>query len=84
MNRSLLRPKNRLTLPGEIAEAAKLSPGDTLEWHVEQGEIRGRKLVPVTAAVKARLVKGPAGYLVAVRPTPITQEEVRAHLDEFP
>jgi hypothetical protein len=37
--------KRRITLPGEICQAIGLKPRDQIEWRVEQGEIRGRKLV---------------------------------------
>jgi hypothetical protein len=34
-----------MTLPESICEAAGLKPNDQVEWRVEAGEIRGRKLV---------------------------------------
>jgi antitoxin component of MazEF toxin-antitoxin module len=37
--------KRRMTLPESICQAAGLQPSDRIEWRVEQGEIRGRKLV---------------------------------------
>jgi AbrB family looped-hinge helix DNA binding protein len=40
-----LREKGQVTLPQEIREAAGLQTGDQLEWSVQQGEIRARKLI---------------------------------------
>jgi hypothetical protein len=43
------QPNNasRVTLPGEIVEAAGLVPQqDLVDWRFESGEIRGRKLAP--------------------------------------
>jgi bifunctional DNA-binding transcriptional regulator/antitoxin component of YhaV-PrlF toxin-antitoxin module len=37
--------KRRMTLPEPICEAVGLKPNDRVEWRVEEGEIRGRKLV---------------------------------------
>jgi AbrB family looped-hinge helix DNA binding protein len=40
-----IREKGQVTLPQEIREAAALETGDQVEWKVQDGEIRGRKLV---------------------------------------
>jgi len=40
-----IREKGRITLPQEIRQAAALETGDQVEWKVQDGEIRGRKLV---------------------------------------
>jgi bifunctional DNA-binding transcriptional regulator/antitoxin component of YhaV-PrlF toxin-antitoxin module len=45
MSATLMDKKRRMTLPEAICEAAGLRPNDRIEWRVEQGEIRGRKLV---------------------------------------
>jgi bifunctional DNA-binding transcriptional regulator/antitoxin component of YhaV-PrlF toxin-antitoxin module len=45
MNATLIDKKRRMTLPESICAAAGLKPNDRVEWHVEAGEIRGRKLV---------------------------------------
>ena len=47
----------QITLPAEVSEAAGLQPGDPVEWRFEDGEIRGRKLVPQSQPqeIKARL-----------------------------
>ena len=34
-----------MTLPEEICKAVGLNPNDRVEWRVEEGEIRGRKLI---------------------------------------
>jgi bifunctional DNA-binding transcriptional regulator/antitoxin component of YhaV-PrlF toxin-antitoxin module len=46
MAATILDRKRRTTLPESICEAADLRPNDQVEWRVENGEIRGRKLVP--------------------------------------
>src|SRR4051794_11560981 len=43
---TVMREKRQVTLPQEVCEAVGLHPGDQVEWDVEQGIIRGRKLVP--------------------------------------
>jgi bifunctional DNA-binding transcriptional regulator/antitoxin component of YhaV-PrlF toxin-antitoxin module len=45
MNATIIDQKRRMTLPESICEAAGLKPNDQVEWRVEAGEIRGRKLV---------------------------------------
>ena len=37
--------KGQITLPQEIRKAAALETGDQVVWKVQDGEIRGRKLV---------------------------------------
>ncbi len=60
-------------------------PGQVFSIEPEpNGAIR---LVPVIRddkPNKARLVKGPRGYFLLAAERPITQEQVRAALDEFP
>jgi bifunctional DNA-binding transcriptional regulator/antitoxin component of YhaV-PrlF toxin-antitoxin module len=46
VNATVLDKKRRTTLPEPICEAVGLRPNDQVEWRVEAGEIRGRKLVP--------------------------------------
>ncbi len=43
---TVMREKRQVTLPQEVCKAVGLEPGDQVEWDVEQGTIRGRKLVP--------------------------------------
>jgi bifunctional DNA-binding transcriptional regulator/antitoxin component of YhaV-PrlF toxin-antitoxin module len=45
MSATIIDKKHRMTLPESICEAAGLKPNDQVEWRVEDGEIRGRKLV---------------------------------------
>jgi antitoxin component of MazEF toxin-antitoxin module len=35
-----------MTLPESVCATAGLKPNDQVEWRVEEGEIRGRKLAP--------------------------------------
>jgi bifunctional DNA-binding transcriptional regulator/antitoxin component of YhaV-PrlF toxin-antitoxin module len=44
MNATVLDKKHRMTLPESVCLAAGLKPNDQIEWRVEDGEIRGRKL----------------------------------------
>jgi bifunctional DNA-binding transcriptional regulator/antitoxin component of YhaV-PrlF toxin-antitoxin module len=45
MSATIIDKKHRMTLPESICAAAGLKPNDQVEWRVEEGEIRGRKLV---------------------------------------
>ena len=45
MNATVIDKKLRMTLPESVCEALDLRPNDRVEWRVEDGEIRGRKLV---------------------------------------
>ena len=45
MSSTILDKKRRMTLPESVCEAVGLQPEDRIEWRVENGEIRGRKLV---------------------------------------
>jgi bifunctional DNA-binding transcriptional regulator/antitoxin component of YhaV-PrlF toxin-antitoxin module len=38
-------------LPAEVCEAVGLSPGDKVDWRIEDGEIRGRKIEPENCQV---------------------------------
>jgi bifunctional DNA-binding transcriptional regulator/antitoxin component of YhaV-PrlF toxin-antitoxin module len=46
MNTTVVREKRQVTIPAEVADAAGLRINDKLDWRFEDGEIRGRKLVP--------------------------------------
>jgi AbrB family looped-hinge helix DNA binding protein len=46
MSTTGIRDRRQITLPAEVSDAAGLEPGDQVEWRFEDGEIRGRKLVP--------------------------------------
>ncbi len=46
MNTTVIDKKRRMTLPESVCRAIGLRPNDQVEWRVEAGEIRGRKLVP--------------------------------------
>lgn len=54
---TLLRPKNQITLPEDLVQAAELVPGrDRIHWSYAGGEIRGRKASPL-AYRKGRIQK---------------------------
>ena len=44
MNATVVDEKRRTTLPAAVINAAGLKPQDQIEWRVEDGEIRGRKI----------------------------------------
>ena len=44
MSATIIREQRQTTLPVEVCEAAGLSPGDQVDWRIEDGEIRGRKV----------------------------------------
>jgi hypothetical protein len=45
MSATVMDKKRRMTLPESICKAVGLQPDDRIDWRVEGGEIRGRKLV---------------------------------------
>jgi bifunctional DNA-binding transcriptional regulator/antitoxin component of YhaV-PrlF toxin-antitoxin module len=45
MNATVMDKKRRMTLPESVCQAVGLKPNDQVEWRVEAGEIRGRRLV---------------------------------------
>ena len=51
MSATIIREQRQTTLPEEICEAVGLSPGDQVDWRIEDGEIRGRKLEPENCEV---------------------------------
>ena len=57
MSDTFLREKNQITLPGDIVQAAGLSPSDRINWRFEHGEIVGRKLEAEKIRREARLAK---------------------------
>jgi bifunctional DNA-binding transcriptional regulator/antitoxin component of YhaV-PrlF toxin-antitoxin module len=44
MSSTVIDKKHRMTLPESICAAVGLKPNDRVEWSVQGGEIRGRKL----------------------------------------
>lgn len=44
MNATAVDDKRRTTLPQSVFDAAGLKPNDQIDWRVEEGEIRGRKV----------------------------------------
>jgi bifunctional DNA-binding transcriptional regulator/antitoxin component of YhaV-PrlF toxin-antitoxin module len=65
MSATVVRDKRQTTLPQEVADAAGLKPGDQVEWTFEDGEIRGRKLIPVKPEGNRSLVKKGGRYLLS-------------------
>ena len=60
MTATIIDKKHRMTLPESICAAVGLKPDDHVEWRVEDGEIRGRKLVaqkPKEAFPRGSLLK---------------------------
>ena len=51
MSATIIQKKRQTTLPVEVCEAVGLSPGDQVDWRIEDGEIRGRKIEPVSCEV---------------------------------
>jgi bifunctional DNA-binding transcriptional regulator/antitoxin component of YhaV-PrlF toxin-antitoxin module len=47
MSATIVREKRQTTLPADVVEAAGIQVNDQVDWRFEDGEIRGRKLVPV-------------------------------------
>lgn len=48
---TIVRDKRQTTLPAEVVEAAGIHVNDRVDWRFEDGEIRGRKLVPEAVEV---------------------------------
>jgi hypothetical protein len=73
---STLVSKNRISLPNEIVEAARLRVNDEIHWTVDAaGEIRGRKLEKVQPPIsRAELL---AYYSL---PDDLTPAQLRAAL----
>jgi bifunctional DNA-binding transcriptional regulator/antitoxin component of YhaV-PrlF toxin-antitoxin module len=60
MSATIIDKKHRMTLPESICAAVGLKPNDQVEWRVQDGEIRGRKLVaqkPKEAFPRGSLLK---------------------------
>jgi bifunctional DNA-binding transcriptional regulator/antitoxin component of YhaV-PrlF toxin-antitoxin module len=55
MSATVVREKRQTTLPEDVCQAAGIRIRDQVEWRFEEGEIRGRKLVPIRK--KARIVR---------------------------
>ena len=51
MNATVVGERRQVTLPQEVVQAAGIKADDQVDWRFEDGEIRGKKLVPVTAGV---------------------------------
>jgi bifunctional DNA-binding transcriptional regulator/antitoxin component of YhaV-PrlF toxin-antitoxin module len=51
MSATAVREKRQITLPEDVCQAVGLEIGDQVDWDVENGAIRGRKLVPETVDI---------------------------------
>ena len=47
MSATIVREKRQTTLPADVVKAAGIRVNDQVDWRFEDGEIRGRKLIPV-------------------------------------
>ncbi len=52
MSATVVRAKRQTTLPEDVCRAAGIRIHDQVDWRFEQGEIRGRKLVPEREPVR--------------------------------
>ncbi len=52
MSATVVRSKRQTTLPEDVCRAAGIRIHDQVDWRYEDGEIRGRKLVPAPEAVR--------------------------------
>ncbi len=52
MSATIVRAKRQTTLPEDVCQAAGIRIRDQVDWRFEEGEIRGRKLVPVRERVR--------------------------------
>ncbi len=55
MSATVIRAKRQTTLPEDVCRAAGIRIHDQVDWRFEDGEIRGRRLVPV--ADKVRIIR---------------------------
>ena len=46
MSATVVREKRQVTLPQAVLQAAGIKVDDQVDWRFEDGEIRGKKLVP--------------------------------------
>jgi hypothetical protein len=52
MSATVVRAKRQTTLPEDVCQAAGIQIRDQVDWRFEEGEIRGRKLVPVREKIR--------------------------------
>ena len=52
MSATAVRSRRQTTLPEDVCTAAGIRIHDQVEWRFEDGEIRGRKLVPARDLVR--------------------------------
>jgi len=52
MSATIVRAKRQTTLPEDVCQAAGIRVRDQVDWRFEEGEIRGRKLIPAREIVR--------------------------------
>jgi AbrB family looped-hinge helix DNA binding protein len=70
---TIITRKGQVTIPAEIREALNLKEGDTVAWHMENGEIRLRKSDSVVART--------AGIMQHTKPV-LSAEDERAAVEQ--
>ena len=84
MSATAVREKFQVTLPQDVREAAGLRVNDQVDWRFEDGEIRGRKLVPQSEPrrIVARLVRKGGRLIFEAKGVNITPEAIAAAVRE--
>lgn len=84
MSATAVREKYQVTLPQDVREAAGLEVNDQVDWRFEDGEIRGRKLIPQPKPrrVVARLVRKGGRLIFEAKGVKITPEAIAAAVRE--
>jgi bifunctional DNA-binding transcriptional regulator/antitoxin component of YhaV-PrlF toxin-antitoxin module len=84
MNATVVREKRQVTLPQEVVRAAGLQVHDQVEWRYEQGEIRGRKLVPQAGPrrIVGKLVRRGDALMLEAAGVKVTPEAIAAAIRE--
>ena len=78
MSATAVREKFQVTLPHDVRQAAGLKVNDQVDWRFEDGEIRGRKLVPQSEPrrIVARLVRKRGHLIFEAKGAKITPEAI--------
>ena len=84
MSATVVREKRQVTLPQEVVQAAGLQVDDQVEWRFEDGEIRGRKLVPQAGArrIVGKLVRRGDAFILEAKGIKVTAEAIAATVRE--
>ena len=68
MSATVVREKRQTTLPADVVEAAGIRVNDQVDWRFEDGEIRGRKLVPAARKGGRLKIVKKSGFLMLEGP----------------